>query len=61
MLRPLYLEARARCLKVRWLHLKLRARHLHWHLRPVHLWWFEKLFRLQEVRPNVAFGGLSME
>jgi hypothetical protein len=40
---------------------KLRARHLHWHLRLVHLWWFEELVRLQEARPSVASGGLSME
>jgi hypothetical protein len=61
MLRPLYLEAWAWCLKVWSLHQKLRARHLHWHLRLVHLWWFEELVRLREVRPNVASGGLSME
>jgi hypothetical protein len=46
MLRPLYLEARARCLKVQSLHQKLRVRHLHWRLRLVHLWWFEELVRL---------------
>jgi hypothetical protein len=34
---------------------------LHWHLRPVHLWWLEKLVRLQEVRPNVASRGWSIE
>jgi hypothetical protein len=46
MLRPLYLEAQAWCLKVRPLHQKLRARHLHWYLWPVHLWWLEELVRL---------------
>jgi hypothetical protein len=39
----------------------LGALHLHWHLWLIHLWWLEKLVRLREVRPNVAFGGLSME
>jgi hypothetical protein len=59
--RPLHLEARALCLKVQLLYLELRARHLHWHLQPVHIWWFEELVRLREVRPNIVFGGLSME
>jgi hypothetical protein len=61
MLRPMYLEARAWCLKVRSLHQKLRARRIHWHLQPVHLWWFEELVRLQEARPNIASRALSME
>jgi hypothetical protein len=34
---------------------------LHCHLWPVHLWWLEKLVRLREARPNIAFGGLSVE
>jgi hypothetical protein len=34
---------------------------LHRHLRSVHLWWLEELVRLQEVRPNISSGGLSME
>jgi hypothetical protein len=61
LLRPLHLEARALCLKVQSLYLELRARHWHWYLRLIHLWWFEELVRLREARPNVAFGGLSME
>jgi hypothetical protein len=61
LLKPPHMGARALCLKVQSLYLELRARHLHWHLRPVHLWWFEELVRLQEVRPNDASGGLSME
>jgi hypothetical protein len=48
-------------LRLRPLHLELRTLHLHWHLQPVHLWWLNELVRLQEARPNVAFGGLSME
>jgi hypothetical protein len=48
-------------LKVQSLHLELRARHLHWHMWPVNLWWLEELVRLQEVRPNVAPRGLSIE
>jgi hypothetical protein len=48
-------------LKVQSLYLELRARHWHWYLRLIHLWWFEELVRLREARPNVAFGGLSME
>jgi hypothetical protein len=61
MLRPLYLEAQAWCLKVQSLHQKLRVWHLHWHLRPVHQWWFEGLIRLREARPNDASARLSME
>jgi hypothetical protein len=36
----------------------LGALHLQWHLRSVHLWGSNKLARLQEVGPNIAFGGL---
>jgi hypothetical protein len=61
MLRPLYLEDRAWCLKVWSLHQKLRVRHLHWHLRVVHLWLFEELVRLREARSNAAFGGMFMK
>jgi hypothetical protein len=54
-------EAQTLCLKVQSLYLELKARHFHWHQRLVHLWWLVELIRLQEARPNVASGGLSME
>jgi hypothetical protein len=43
------------------LHLKLGALHLHWQLRAIHMWWLEKLVRLREARPNIAFRGLHRE
>jgi hypothetical protein len=57
----LHQEAWALSLNVWSLHRELRARHLHWHLRSVHLCWFEELVTLREARPNIAFGGLSLE